>query len=308
MGLSLLLLTLLMLAVDKPGRLITFDVSVTDKNNNPVGGLRREDFKVFEDNIEQPLTRFGFNREPAAVVALVEYTDKFNQYGLDVIDPAVGFVRTLSPQDWGAVVSFDFMPRIVTDFTHDTGELVRGLRSLQMPRERDAALYDAVYFTLDRMEGMNRLEGKRAIVLFGTGTDTMSNKRTFGEALKMAEVSDTAIYTIDLARSVSLVVTPDSDYGREIRMSSAEQTLAAFADASGGLAFAPLFEGQYWKVYETVNADLHSRYTLSFVSTSAKEPGKVRKLKVQVANRDLDSDGKPDKLKIRHKTGHTGAR
>jgi VWFA-related protein len=290
-------------SIDNPGRTVTFDVAVTDKNDNPVGGLHRQDFKVFEENVEQQITRFSVNTKPVALVVLVEYNDTLDHFSADVIDPAVGLVRALSPEDWGAVVAFDVMPDIVTDFTHDKTALVSGLRSLQMPQYREAALYDALYFTLDRMKG---LEEKKAIVLLGTGLDNMSNKRTFGDVLRRAQSSDTTIYTIGLTKSPRILMMPDNDPGRQIRMNDAENTLSALAEASGGLSFIPQFPGQYRRLYETVNADLHNQYTLTFVSTSTKETGRLRKLKVQVGATDIDFDGKPDRLKVRHKAGHYG--
>lgn len=287
---------------DNPGRLVTFDVAVTDKNDNPVAGLQRKDFRVFEDDVEQTLTRFSVNREPLAIVVLVDFSNTFDYYRRDAIELASGLIRNLGPDDWGAVVSFDVMPEIVTDFTHDKSALIGDLRGLQMPYFREAALSDAVYFALDRMKG---LEQKRAILLLGTGFDTMSSKRTMVDALKKAERSDTTIYTVSFAESTLLPIMENyPDPGARFRLSEAQNTLASFAEASGGLSFTPMFPGQFRRIPEVVNADLRNQYTLSFVSHSTKDAGKLRKLRVVVSDTDLDQNGKPDKLRIRHKRGY----
>jgi VWFA-related protein len=287
---------------DNPGRLVTFDVAVTDKNNNPVAGLQRKDFRVFEDGVAQTLTRFRVNREPLAIVVLVDFSSTFDYYRSDAIELASELIRNLRPEDWGAVVSFEVMPEIVTDFTHDKSALIGDLRGLQMPYFREAALSDAVYFVLDRMKG---LEEKSAVLLLGTGLDTMSSKRSMVDALKKAESSDTTIYTVSFAESTLLPIMENyPDPGARFRLSEAQNTLAAFAEASGGLSFTPMFPGQFRHISEVVNADLRNQYTLSFVSDSTKDVGKLRKLKVEVSATDLDQNGKPDKLRIRHKRGY----
>src|SRR5687767_9218599 len=74
-------------------RTVTFDVAVTDKNGNPVVGLQKANFRVFEDNVEQTLTSFEPRREPLAVVILAEFTDGY--YTVDAIKAAEELVRNL---------------------------------------------------------------------------------------------------------------------------------------------------------------------------------------------------------------------
>ena len=289
---------------DNPGRIVTFDVAVTDKNDNPIAGLRREDFRVFEDNVQQTITRFDTNRKPLAIVLLVEFTEAFDAARYDAVEPAVRLINALEPHDWGALVSFDVVPEIVTDFTHDKTVLSRDFRGLQMPYYRQAALFDAVYFVLDRLRGV---EEKKAIVLLGTGSDTMSSKRTLGDALRKAETSNTTIYTVSFAQAPRSLTFPEFDPGAPFRADDAERNLAEFAEASGGLSFTPFHPGQYRRVYEVVNADLRNQYTLSFVSTSSKDGTKLRKLRIEVANTEIHHEGKLEKLKVRHKRGYYGS-
>ena len=280
---------------------VAFDVGVTDKHGSPVVGLARQNFRILEDNVEQTITGFAVNSKPLAVVVLVEVRDREGYYAANVSELAMGLVNTLRAQDWGALVSFDSLPKIELDFTHDQGALIRGLRRLQMPIYGETALFDSVYFVLDRMEG---LEEKKAMFLVGTGFDTMSRKRTYGDALKKAEAGDTVIYTVRLGQSPSAILIPDPDPGSRLELMEARNTLAALAEASGGLSFEPDFPGQYRQVYETVHADLRNQYTLAFVSSATKAEGKLRKLKVEVIHTDIDHDGKPDSLKVRNKKGY----
>jgi VWFA-related protein len=281
---------------------VTFDVAVTDKDNNPVAGLERRNFRVFEDNVEQTVTQARVNRKPLAVVILVEFSEPFSYYGAEAVEPATGLIQLLQPEDWGALVSFSVRPEIITDFSHDNQALISDLRGLRMPFYRDAALYDAVYFVLDRMKWM---EEKRAILLLSSGLDGMSTRRTFGDALKRAETSGTTIYSVSFVQASRFTTAePYPDPGARFRLEEAESTLAAFAEGSGGLAFTPMFPGQYRRIAEVVSADLRNQYTLSFVSAGTKPGDKMRKLKVEVGGTDIDRDGKPDKLRVRHKKGY----
>jgi VWFA-related protein len=283
-------------------RAVTFDIAVTDKNGNPVIGLQRSDFRVFEDNVEQPVTSFRARTEPLAVVILAEYTDTY--YTADAVKLAEGLIRNLRPQDWIALVSFDTEAEIVVDFTHDKTALLAGLRRLQMPYNHAASLYDALYFVLDRFNRIEGLEEKKAIFLLGTGRDTFSNRHSYGDVLKKAAASGTTVYTVGLEQSPSVMNYSVHEPGTLIRNNEAGYTLRDLAQATGGLAFFPQFGGQYNAIPPTVNEDLRHQYTLGFLSSSTKSGGKLRRLRVEVTDTDINQDGKPDKLRARNQEGY----
>jgi hypothetical protein len=89
-----------------------------------------------------------------------------------------------------------------------------------------------------------------------------------------------------------------------MRRREAEYTLSSFAEASGGLSFLPRLSQQYSTIDQTIDTELRSQYTLTFESSVSASPGKLRKLKVEVANTDIDHNGKQDKLTVRHMKGY----
>ena len=301
--LSLVLLLFLTLGVG-PNRpvvddnaTVELDVAVTDRNGNPVTGLKKENFKIFEEGVEQFVTGVSANHKTLAVVVAVELSESFPYY----VPIAEEFVKSLSDEDWGAVVSFERFPDIVVDFTHDKSPLVAGLRRLSPSYDGDVALFDALSFVLDRMKN---LEQKPAILLLGTGRDNLSSKRTYSQALRSAKTSNTMVYTVSMAQPIVQEWLAFPDPTGDFRIREAQNTLASFAQASGGLAFQPQFAGQYAAISQMVIRDLRNQYTLKFVSSRSNVGGKLRKLKVEVIDTDIDYDRKPDKLKIRHKTGY----
>jgi VWFA-related protein len=279
---------------------VWFDVAVTDKNDNPVAGLEKNHFRVFENDVERVITEFDASVMPRAVVILVEFSDTFVNYHDNAAAPAAGFIRTLPPKDWTALVTFDIAPEIVNDFTRNKSALISTLQGLLMPFHRETSLYDAVYFALERMEG---IEEKGAIFLLSSGVDTMS-KRSYSETLKRAEASDTIIYSVGMGQFARTILEPYTEPGMQVSLFQADNVMRSLAEATGGLSFFPRFSGEYPGIYEIVNADLSHRYTLGFVSTNPRVDGKLNKLKVEVVNTDVDHDGKPDKLKVRHKRGY----
>jgi len=303
--LSLLALILGVSATRRPAndiRTVTFDVAVHDKNGNPVVGLQRSDFRVFENNVEQTITSFRLRKDPLAIVILAELSDTY--YLADAIKPAEALIRSLQPQDWAALVTFDSQPEIVVDFTHDKSALLAGLHELQMPYSHEPALYDALYFVLDRLNRIEGLEEKKAICLLGTGRDTASFRRSYGDVLKKAAASGTVIYAVGLEQSPGTASYSVHEPGSLVMTNQAGNNLRDIAQATGGVAFLPQFGGQYDAIPRIVSADLRHQYTLSFVSPNARANGKLHRIRVEVADTDVNDDGKPDKLRTRHQEGY----
>jgi Ca-activated chloride channel homolog len=285
-------------------RAVNFDVAVTDKDGNTVVGLQKENFRIFEDNVEQTITSFRPRREPLAIVILAEFTDAY--YTIDAIKAAEGLVRSLTPQDWVALVSYDTGQEIVVDLTHDKAAIVAGLRHLGMPYRHDASLNDALYFVLDRLNRIEGLEEKKAIFLLGTGREITSYRHSYGDVLKKAASSGTTIYAVGLGQAPVMVDYSLREPGAMVRVNEADNLLRDLAQATGGLAFFPQFGGQYATIPPTVNADLRHQYTLGYNSSSTKSGGKLRRIRVEVANMDINFDGKPDRLRARNQEGYYG--
>lgn len=279
--------------------LVDVDVVVTTRNGDPISGLQKDDFKVFVDDIEQPITNFRPEDSPLTVVLLLEFGNTFSYYYDDIIGPSWGFIQSLRPDDYAAIVFFDRAPQILTDFTRNKNELLAGLQQLQIPTFRETAVFDAVQFTLDRMEG---IDGKKAIFLLSAGIDTIS-RANYGETLKRAGQSDTVIYSVGLGQLFR--ATYESQLGALDRMTlmQAENTLRQISEASGGAAFFPRFQGEYYGIYETIGAYLRYQYSLGFIPTGLEANDDLKEISVEVGPMDVDGDGDLDDLRVRHKKG-----
>ena len=82
---------------------VSFDVVVTDQSGNPIGGLEKKHFRVFDDDVEQTVTNFSPTEAPLTIVILAEFSNTFGYYYDDVVGPAAGFINSLRPEDWAAL-------------------------------------------------------------------------------------------------------------------------------------------------------------------------------------------------------------
>src|SRR6185295_14540164 len=237
---------------------ISFDVVVTNQSGNPIGGLEKKHFRVFDDDVEQTVTNFSPTEAPLTIAILAEFSNTFAYYFDDVVGPAAGFINSLRPDDWAALIAFDIRPEILTDFTKNRNELFDGLRRMRIPAYSETCLYDAVYDTLTRLE---KVDGKKAIFLLSSGLDTNISKHVYGEVLKKAETSDTMIYSVGMGQLARLYYETRLSNLDQITFLQADNVMRSLAEATGGAAWFPRFQGEYPNIYEMVSANLRNEYS-----------------------------------------------
>lgn len=183
--------------------LVTVPVSVLDRDGRFIGGLGKQDFRVFEDGVEQQVAYFAPVEQPFTV-ALVIDTSGSTRFKLeDIQDAAIAFLDQLRPEDRVTVVSFDDEVRVLSEVTSDRAALrdaVRHTRPGQGTR-----LYDAVDLVIKRQ--LSRVQGRKAVVLFTDGVDTSSKHASYQSTLAEAEELDAMIYPIQYDTSDANVMS-----------------------------------------------------------------------------------------------------
>jgi Ca-activated chloride channel family protein len=259
--------------------LVNVDVLVLDNNNNPIGNLGRKHFKVYDDGDPQTITNFAATEAPMTVCMLIEFSNKWWPYLILALQDSYEFLDVMEPKDWVAVVSFDMQQHILQDFTQNRYEVRQALDTLRIPGFSEINLWDALAFTIDRMKD---IQGRKAIVVICTGIDTFS-KLNYGEMLKIAKASDTAIYPISILEFMSV------RYGDTVSSLQAKNALTAIAKYSGGYAYFPRFEAELPQIYSQISNQLRRQYSLGFVPSNPTNDGRFHKLKVEL----VDEQGKP---------------
>jgi len=283
--------------------LVNVDVVVIDKSGNPIGGMEKKHFKIFDDNVEQTITNFTTVESPLTVVIVVEFT-QFGLYISNIYQSIGGFVNSLRENDWAALVAYDIRPTLITDFTKNKNLIFEGLKSLRNPTTSETGLFDAVYDTLQKLD---KVDGKKAIFLLSTGLDTIS-RHTYGEALKKAQSSDTMIYGVSMSQVYKLYYQNRLSQEANIELLAADNQLTQLALATGGTTFLPRFDTEYPAMYEAMSNQLRNQYNLAFIPTNQKKDGKLHKLRVVVEDLDVNKDGKLDGLKAHARQGYYAPR
>jgi VWFA-related protein len=273
--------------VDVP--IVSLNVSVIlDKTHQFVPGLKAPNFLVLEDGVEQQVQTVRTTQTPITAVMLLEFAANSYYYIRDMQNSSAAFYHSLRPDDYVAVITYDLKTHILTDFTNNKEVLADSLRSLMIPGFSDTNLFDALYETLDRT---TRIEGRKYIILIGTGRDTFS-KLTLDKMLaKIKATPNVTIFAIGTGALVSELRDARGAMGPLGRLDNlqAQNQLQTFARMTGGLYFYPMFEGALPDIFAQINDSIRNEYVLTYRPTNSKNDGTYRKLKVLL----VDNEGKP---------------
>jgi VWFA-related protein len=298
--------------------LVNVDVLVTTKDGQFVPGLQKDNFRIAEDGVPQQITDFTITKAPITAVLLIEFAATNYVFMIQALQASYAFAGSLKKDDWVAVEYFDMQPHILVDFTQDKRAIYGALNQLRIPGFSETNIFDAIYDTLDRLD---RVEGKKYIILVTTGIDTFS-KITLDQIMKkIKETKDVTIFPI----SVGFIVREYCEthpggcrgaHGMGIPVSNidylqGDNEMRTFAAMTGGRAYFPRFEGELPEMFSDISNDIRNEYMLAYHPSNTKLDGTYRKLKVQVVAPDggpltvKDQKGKKIKIDVVSRDGYT---
>jgi VWFA-related protein len=236
---------------------------------------------------------------------LLEFAANSYAYINDMRHAAISFFHSLRPDDYVAVMTYDLQTHILSDFTNNQQVVAQSLNSLTLPGFTDTDMFDALYETLDRT---SRIEGRKYILLIGTGRDTFS-KITFDKIL--AKIKATPNVTIFTIGTGALVNEMGGGGGiGELNYLQAQNELKTFAAMTGGLSFSPLFQGELPDDFNQINNSIRNQYVLTYRPTNTANDGSYRKVKVILVDNEghplqmQDEKGKPLKYSVIARDGY----
>jgi len=295
--------------------LVNVDVLVTTKDGQFVPGLKQGNFRVLEDGVPQQVTHFAVSQAPITAVLLIEFASTNYFFMRDALEASYAFANSLKKDDWVAVEYYDMQPHILVDFTQDKRAIYGALNELRIPGFAETNLFDALYDTLDRLD---RVEGKKYVILVSTGIDTFS-KLTLDKIMKkIKDTKDVTIFPISVGFMMREYCETHPSYychnmahGMGIPVSNidylqGDNEMRTFAAMTGGRAYFPRFEE-----FQDIGNDIRNEYTLSYAPTNSKLDGTYRKLKVHVVAPDggplkvRDQKGKDVKIDVVARDGYT---
>lgn len=293
------------IAVEVP--IVTMDVVATTNHGDIITGLKKENFRVFEDGVPQTITSFGPTDAPITMVIVMEFSARFYgffaayaKYWTDALFP------NLKQQDWVALVTFDMKPKLEVDFTQNKDEVRNAIYHLYFPGFSESNVFDAVLDTVDRLKDV---KGKKSILLVASGVDTFS-KHTLDQTLKQLRQTDVTVFCVGLGKVFTNYLETRGYHGSEMDYLQAENQLRTFAKETGGFAWFPQFDGELPGVFQQVAAFLRNQYTIAYTPTNRNRDGKFRKVKIDLVAPDgspltvLNQKGKKQKYVVYAREGY----
>lgn len=289
--------------------LVSVPVIVSDRQGRYISGLKLEDFKLYQDRIEQPISFFDSAEEPLNVALLLDTSrSTFDVLG-DIKKDAANFLKELRPQDRGMVVSFDYQVHVLSSLTSNRKTLERAVANARTPELFGTTLYDAVDEVIRRH--FKGVEGRKAIILLTDGKDAGS--QVFEEdLLDEAAESGAMIYSVffetRFARAGRADRFPRRRRGRfgrgdrfppddwpsprerrrqrvDMKNENAEAFLTKLAEVSAGRFYSSEVS-DLKGTFKLIAEELRHQYRLGFYPDNAKADGKRHALKVEVRAAD----------------------
>ena len=296
--------------------LVNVDVLVTTKDGQFIPGLKQGNFRILEDGVPQQVTHFNVSQAPITAVLLVEFASTSYTFMVQALQASYAFANTLKKDDWVAVTYYDMQPHILVDFTQDKKAVYGALNQLRIPGFAETNLFDALYDTLDRLD---RVEGKKYVILVTTGIDTFSKLTLDKITKKIKDTKDVTIFPISVGfilREYCETHRCGYTHGMGIPVGhmdylQGDNEMRTFAAMTGGRAYFPRFQGELPELFGDISNDIRNQYTISYAPTNSKLDGTYRKLKVQVVGPDggplkvKDQKGKDVKIDVVARDGYT---
>jgi VWFA-related protein len=296
--------------------LVTIPVSVMDRDGRYVPNLLKDDFRIWEDGVEQDVAFFQSVDKPFSVVLMLD-TSPSTQFRLeDIQDAAITFVNQLRSDDQVMVVSFNDDIKVLTEFTTDRSKLQRAIRKAKT--DDGTRLYDAVDMVMNKY--LSRIQGRKAIVLFTDGVDTTSQHADYQTNLTDAQELDALVYPVqyDTSRDMNAGNFPSGGQidvfgqilggifggGRRGGMRRgggnypgrgtsrgdyqlADQYLQELADTTGGREYRADTLQNMSYAFGNVAEELRRQYSIGYYPKRPPQVGQRRQIKVRAKQPNL---------------------
>lgn len=251
--------------------IVVLNATILDSEGKPVAGLKQNQFKIFENGTEQPITFFAAEETPFAAVLLLDTSGSMEERVSLARSAAIRFLDGIRTDDTTAIFRFDSKVSLIQGFSNsrDIVEDVFDIKSKGM-----TALNDAIFQAAQELE--KRPEKRRAIIVLSDGMDTFSGKSS-DKALKAALSADAVIYTVDMS-------SVDTS-GRQRAQN--QGVLKNFAEKTGGMFISTPGGAAMRDAFKNIVEELGVQYTLGYQPLDAKKDGKWRPITLTVSRPNL---------------------
>jgi VWFA-related protein len=248
-------------------KLVPLHVSVIDKNGKLITNLPQSAFKVFENNVEQPLKIFNREDVPVSMGIIIDNSGSMREKRPKVAAAALELIKESNPQDEVFIVDFNDVAYLDAPFTNNIKKLEQVLDKIDT--RGGTAMRDAISMSIDYAKTEGK-KSKKVLLVITDGNDNTSNE-TLEQLLRKAHQSEVLIYCIGLL---------NDEEPREAR--AAKRALNELAANSGGLAYYPKSLSEVESITPQIAHEIRSQYILAYTPLNATLDGTFRAIKVTV--------------------------
>jgi VWFA-related protein len=290
--------------------LVTVPVSVLDRDGRYISDIRREQFNVFENGAEQKIAYFEATEKPFTVALLLDTSGSTFFHLWEIKEAAINFAKQLRPQDRVFIVTFDRLVMLLTEATNDLNVVTEVVQRNAITGF-STRLYDAIDLVIKAR--LNKIDGRKAIVLFTDGVDTASYQATYQSSLREVEELDALIYPIQYdttdfvdaqtRTNTTIETTTIRSKNFPTRSSSrvtygnpkasgpgtsigdyklADQYLHQLATKTGGRLYEANDRTQLSAAFSKIAAELSHQYSLGYYPQTTPQSGERREIRVRV--------------------------
>jgi Ca-activated chloride channel family protein len=267
--------------------LVLIPVGVTEPNGRFVTGLEKENFKVYEEKVEQEISQFSADDSPLSVGIVFDTSGSMGNKLAKSRQAVAQFMKTANPEDEFFLVQFNDRPEMVVPFTPDPEDIQSRLAFTQSKGR--TALLDGVYMAMNEMKRARN--GRKAILIISDGGDN-SSRYTESEVRNAVREADVQIYAIG-------IFEPYASRGRTPEELNGPTLLAEIAEQTGGRHFPVENLAELPDVAAKIGLELRNEYVLGYSPKNLTRDGKYRRVQVKL----VKTTGLPP-LKAIFRTGY----
>ncbi|HME12886.1 MAG TPA: VWA domain-containing protein [Candidatus Acidoferrum sp.] len=267
--------------------LALINATVTDPYNRLVTGLDPDNFRIFEDNIEQEIVTFSAEDVPISIGVIFDYSGSMANKAAKAREAAIQFFKTANPQDEFFLVSFNERAELTSSFTNSVEDLQSHML-LTSPKGR-TALLDAIYLGLSEMRSAHN--AKRALLILSDGGDNHSRYNE-GDIKRLVKEADTQLYAIG-------IFDPVGYRNRTLEEGNGPSLLSEVTELTGGRVFPVEKLEDLPDIATKIGMELRNQYVLGYHPSNKTHDARWRKVKIKLrAPRGLPP------LTVYNKTGY----
>ena len=245
------------------------NVTVTEPFNRPVTGLEKENFRAFEDGVEQEIVHFSSEDVPVSIGVIFDMSGSMSNKLDKARQAVVQFFRTANPKDEFFIVSFNDRAEMMSPFTSSVEEIQNKL--MYTSAKGRTALFDGIYLGLSQMRGATH--AKKALLVVSDGGDNHS-RYTENDVRNFLKEADCQLYAIGVYDSNDMGRSREERYGPTL--------LTEMAEMSGGRAFPVSRLADLPDIATKIAMELRNQYVLGYRPSNTEHDGSWRKIRVRI--------------------------